>query len=92
MGVEPTTYTMRTYRSSQLSYCPLLKLLMHLIYTGDSDISSIYLQKFLFIAENHRFSSGKTALEFTKFCCRHDPGCGKVGTEFLRIGDLFISG
>lgn len=23
-GVEPSTYTMRTYRSSQLSYCPLL--------------------------------------------------------------------
>ena len=22
-GVEPSTYTMRTYRSSQLSYCPL---------------------------------------------------------------------
>lgn len=32
MGVEPTTYTMRTYRSSQLSYCPTK--MYQLIYTG----------------------------------------------------------
>lgn len=31
MGVEPTTYTMRTYRSSQLSYCPNKKNI--LLYT-----------------------------------------------------------
>ena len=33
MGVEPTTYTMRTYRSSQLSYCPFC-VFFCLIYTG----------------------------------------------------------
>ncbi len=26
-GVEPSTYTMRTYRSSQLSYCPVINLI-----------------------------------------------------------------
>ena len=31
MGVEPTTYTMRTYRSSQLSYCPTKNYLI--LYT-----------------------------------------------------------
>ena len=37
MGVEPTTYTMRTYRSSQLSYCPTLKTILD--YTPVSEKS-----------------------------------------------------
>ena len=41
MGVEPTTYTMRTYRSSQLSYCPTKQYL--LIYIGTGKIQVPFL-------------------------------------------------
>ena len=41
-GVEPSTYTMRTYRSSQLSYCPIK--LYYVIYINIQKNQMLFLR------------------------------------------------
>ena len=45
MGVEPTTYTMRTYRSSQLSYCPTKRYPIIYHFTGKKQAANRFFSK-----------------------------------------------
>ena len=45
MGVEPTTYTMRTYRSSQLSYCPTKRYQLIYTVTGKNQGGFLFFSK-----------------------------------------------
>ena len=45
MGVEPTTYTMRTYRSSQLSYCPTKTYQLIYTVTGKNQGGFLFFPK-----------------------------------------------
>ena len=66
MGVEPTTYTMRTYRSSQLSYCPTKNVSVN-IHRNRKKSSPVplFFGKRLLLRDHHCQVSKKEKIDVT---------------------------